>query len=129
LWQTSAPYSLSSVLFCEQLRLQSFHTLVFPQSIIWFYCFAGTIFQEHKDDDGFLYITYSGEKTFGYVGDIDKAEKEIHDANDFNTDVSASNYWLQFLVYLSVKEYQDSFRLPSNYQIFGSQELDKNAMH
>jgi len=23
------------------------------------------IYEEHKDDDGFLYITYSGENTFG----------------------------------------------------------------
>jgi GABA(A) receptor-associated protein len=23
------------------------------------------IYDEHKDDDGFLYITYSGENTFG----------------------------------------------------------------
>ncbi|KAK9464112.1 autophagy protein 8 [Lipomyces oligophaga] len=25
----------------------------------------GLIYKEHKDDDGFLYITYSGENTFG----------------------------------------------------------------
>ncbi|CAN6454883.1 unnamed protein product [Victoria cruziana] len=24
-----------------------------------------TIYEEHKDDDGFLYMTYSGENTFG----------------------------------------------------------------
>ncbi|GES78331.1 autophagy-like protein 8 [Rhizophagus clarus] len=24
-----------------------------------------SIYEEHKDDDGFLYITYSGENTFG----------------------------------------------------------------
>jgi GABA(A) receptor-associated protein len=23
------------------------------------------IYEEHKDDDGFLYISYSGENTFG----------------------------------------------------------------
>jgi hypothetical protein len=23
------------------------------------------IYEEHKDEDGFLYITYSGENTFG----------------------------------------------------------------
>ena len=23
------------------------------------------VYEEHKDDDGFLYITYSGENTFG----------------------------------------------------------------
>lgn len=25
------------------------------------------IYEDHKDDDGFLYITYSGESTFGHV--------------------------------------------------------------
>lgn len=25
----------------------------------------GAIYEEHKDEDGFLYITYSGENTFG----------------------------------------------------------------
>lgn len=25
----------------------------------------GTIYEEHKDEDGFLYIAYSGENTFG----------------------------------------------------------------
>jgi GABA(A) receptor-associated protein len=24
-----------------------------------------SIYEEHKDEDGFLYITYSGENTFG----------------------------------------------------------------
>jgi hypothetical protein len=24
-----------------------------------------TIYEDHKDEDGFLYITYSGENTFG----------------------------------------------------------------
>jgi hypothetical protein len=32
-------------------------------------CFAAAlmsaIYEEHKDDDGFLYMTYSGENTFG----------------------------------------------------------------
>ncbi|OUS42421.1 microtubule-associated anchor protein [Ostreococcus tauri] len=27
------------------------------------------IYEEHKDDDGFLYITYSGENTFGFNKD------------------------------------------------------------
>lgn len=26
-----------------------------------------TIYEEHKDDDGFLYVLYSGENTFGQV--------------------------------------------------------------
>ena len=25
----------------------------------------GQVYEEHKDDDGFLYIAYSGENTFG----------------------------------------------------------------
>lgn len=25
------------------------------------------IYEDHKDEDGFLYITYSGENTFGYM--------------------------------------------------------------
>jgi GABA(A) receptor-associated protein len=25
-----------------------------------------SIYEEHKDEDGFLYITYSGENTFGF---------------------------------------------------------------
>lgn len=25
------------------------------------------IYDERKDDDGFLYVTYSGENTFGYT--------------------------------------------------------------
>lgn len=28
-----------------------------------------SIYDEHKDDDGFLYIAYSGENTFGCGGD------------------------------------------------------------
>ena len=27
----------------------------------------GQVYEEHKDDDGFLYIAYSGENTFGLV--------------------------------------------------------------
>ena len=29
------------------------------------------IYEEHKDEDGFLYITYSGETTFGFNKDTD----------------------------------------------------------
>lgn len=25
------------------------------------------IYEDHKDEDGFLYITYSGESTFGHA--------------------------------------------------------------
>jgi len=27
----------------------------------------GEIYSQHKDDDGFLYVAYSGENTFGYL--------------------------------------------------------------
>lgn len=27
-----------------------------------------TIYDEKKDEDGFLYVTYSGENTFGFEG-------------------------------------------------------------
>lgn len=26
----------------------------------------GSVYAEHKDDDGFLYVAYSGENTFGH---------------------------------------------------------------
>lgn len=28
-----------------------------------------SVYEDHKDEDGFLYITYSGENTFGSSGD------------------------------------------------------------
>jgi len=33
-----------------------------------------SIYQDHKDDDGFLYITYSGENTFGCCEEVVLAE-------------------------------------------------------
>ncbi|KAK6460901.1 gamma-aminobutyric acid receptor associated protein [Scheffersomyces coipomensis] len=42
-----------------------------------------TIYEEHKDDDGFLYVLYSGENTFGEKFEIDLSsidfEKELKD--------------------------------------------------
>ena len=32
---------------------------------ILFSASMGQIYEEHSDDDGFLYISYSGENTFG----------------------------------------------------------------
>lgn len=38
--------------------------------LIWCGNFAGalmsSVYEEKKDDDGFLYVTYSGENTFGF---------------------------------------------------------------
>lgn len=33
--------------------------------IFHFSASMGQVYEEHKDDDGFLYIAYSGENTFG----------------------------------------------------------------
>lgn len=30
------------------------------------------IYEEHKDDDGFLYVTYSGENTFGNLEGVEE---------------------------------------------------------
>lgn len=46
-----------------------------------------SIYQDHKDDDGFLYITYSGENTFGHIDDIEKTEMDLNDAHDCITNV------------------------------------------
>ena len=41
----------------------SFHR--FFATMRWFSLAKKEIYQEHKNDDGFLYITYNGESTFG----------------------------------------------------------------
>ena len=33
---------------------------------LFFSATMGSIYDEHKDEDGFLYIAYSGENTFGH---------------------------------------------------------------
>ncbi|KAG2489805.1 hypothetical protein HYH03_011754 [Edaphochlamys debaryana] len=32
-----------------------------------------SIYEDHKDEDGFLYITYSGENTFGFGAELQQA--------------------------------------------------------
>ena len=39
----------------------------FSTSFFLFSATMGAIYEEHKDEDGFLYIAYSGENTFGTV--------------------------------------------------------------
>lgn len=38
-----------------------------------------TIYEEHKDDDGFLYVLYSGENTFG---EVDLSSLDFSDLSD-----------------------------------------------
>ncbi|EFJ46880.1 autophagy protein [Volvox carteri f. nagariensis] len=35
-----------------------------------------SIYEDHKDEDGFLYITYSGENTFGGVAALGEGEEQ-----------------------------------------------------
>eukprot|EP00246_Nothoceros_aenigmaticus_P007136 TRINITY_DN20777_c0_g1_i1.p1 TRINITY_DN20777_c0_g1~~TRINITY_DN20777_c0_g1_i1.p1 ORF type:complete len:120 (-),score=33.06 TRINITY_DN20777_c0_g1_i1:137-496(-) len=53
----------------KRLKLQPGEALfifvgdVLPQTA----AMMGAVYEEYKDEDGFLYVTYSGEKTFGTV--------------------------------------------------------------
>lgn len=44
--------------------------LTWSMALLFFLVFAGAIisaiYEEKKDEDGFLYVSYSGENTFGY---------------------------------------------------------------
>lgn len=42
-----------------------------------------TIYEEHKDEDGFLYILYSGENTFGEKLAIDISSLDFSDIPDY----------------------------------------------
>lgn len=34
--------------------------------VLCFSALLGALYEEHKDEDGFLYVAYSGENTFGF---------------------------------------------------------------
>ena len=42
-----------------------------------------TIYEEHKDEDGFLYFLYSGENTFGEKLAIDISSLDFSDIPDY----------------------------------------------
>ncbi|RLV96291.1 Autophagy-related protein 8 [Spathaspora sp. JA1] len=46
-----------------------------------------TIYEEHKDEDGFLYVLYSGENTFGEKVPIDLSSIDFNDLSDIPTDI------------------------------------------
>lgn len=46
-----------------------------------------TIYEEHKDDDGFLYVLYSGENTFG-----EQNEKEDGKVKKIPIDISELDF-------------------------------------
>lgn len=36
-----------------------------------------TVYEEHKDEDGFLYVLYSGENTFGSIEGVEEVTEEL----------------------------------------------------
>ena len=42
-----------------------------------------TVYEEHKDDDGFLYVLYSGENTFGQAQPVDLSELDFTDLEGY----------------------------------------------
>lgn len=43
-----------------------------------------TIYEEHKDEDGFLYVLYSGENTFGQKKPLDLSTIDWSDLSDLD---------------------------------------------
>lgn len=66
------PHNITVGKFIMELRK---HIEITPQQAIYIFVGNGTIpqtsleishlYRQYKDDDGFLYVTYSGENTFG----------------------------------------------------------------
>ncbi|KAG2731526.1 hypothetical protein G9P44_005113 [Scheffersomyces stipitis] len=44
-----------------------------------------TIYEEHKDEDGFLYVLYSGENTFGQKKPLDLSTIDWSDLSDLDS--------------------------------------------
>ncbi len=56
---------ISSCIWSVLLALCMLSLLLIP-SFVWLAAaMMSSIYEEHKDEDGFLYFTYSGENTFG----------------------------------------------------------------
>jgi GABA(A) receptor-associated protein len=67
--KVSKTFELCSVISCCKwfvlLALCMFFLLLIP-SFVWLAAtMMSSIYEEHKDEDGFFYFTYSGENTFG----------------------------------------------------------------
>jgi GABA(A) receptor-associated protein len=73
-----ADVTIGSFIFVVRKRMQleaeealfMFVKNVIPQTT----ALMSTIYDEHKDEDGFLYLTYSGENTFGAPEDWTEME-------------------------------------------------------
>lgn len=56
---TGANYFIKSLIFASLHVVQYLFCFYFAAAMM------SAIYEEHKDEDGFLYMTYSGENTFG----------------------------------------------------------------
>ena len=51
---------------CDMLRVDELLPLLLFADIYVFSSTMGQVYSEHRDEDGFLYVAYSGENTFGH---------------------------------------------------------------
>jgi GABA(A) receptor-associated protein len=67
--KVSETFELCSVISCciwSVLHALCMLSLLLIPSFVWLAAaMMSSIYEEHKDEDGFLYFTYSGENTFG----------------------------------------------------------------